>query len=98
MRNLQAFFIEPDLVVRELPNGGVEIQRGVLADATEVSRDQLADTIAALRAVRGDAEPGVADKIIALLLARNGFDHWWDSVDVSDRLDIRNEIAGLLTR
>ena len=102
MRNLQAFHIEPDLVVRELPNGAVEIQRGALTDATEVSRDQLPDLITALRAVRGSfphAEAGFqADAILKYLRGCQGFDGWWDTIVDLDQRTIHDEIAGLLTR
>ena len=103
MRNLQAFFIEPDLVVRELPNGGVEIQHDRLSsDPTEVSRDQLADTILALRAVYGNP-PGVeagaqVDAVIKCLYEYGGFDSWWDSVELDDRAIIRTAITNLLSR
>lgn len=93
MRNLQAFFIEPDLVVRELPNGGVNLET-TDGGFAKVSRDQLSDLITAITAMRGsfpNAEAGAkADAILKFMNGLAGFDHWWDDVADRVRLDIRN--------
>ena len=101
MRNLQAFFIEPDLVVREIPGGCVNLET-TGGGFAKVSLDQLPDLITAITAMCGsfpNAEAGAkADAILKLMYGLAGFDHWWDTVASLDRLNIRNEIASLLTR
>jgi hypothetical protein len=34
----------------------------------------------------------ITEKILSLLIDREGFEEWWDEIDYEDQVDIKNEI------